>query len=202
MTTLAADLYWIALASSVLGSVAALSLARREYSHCQPLTALAWLVVGIGLAGALVVDQFDIRPQFLDETLFTIRGWKISTFEMMAPSIAAIGGMFIIYQVRAHRLACCFILIAILSAFTNPLTEIEENRLTSNGDNYTFVSFDQPFRFSDDASNRLAPISSIQELSECISIFSICAGLSAFAFVSPKPGTRRVTAMAEHTGAT
>jgi hypothetical protein len=158
-------------------AILALLLARLALVRGRLLVAAGWLVAGLGLAGSAVIETDLVRPSRLDRALVTVFGLEISAIEAGGATLAAGLGIFLLCQAWPSRFARFCLILALMAALTNPLTEGIEDQLISNPENYAFVAAGEPHRFEAEPSRLLARVSAVQELSECIASLALLLGL-------------------------
>jgi hypothetical protein len=189
---------WLVACGVALTVACCVLLAWRAWDRRQRLDSAGWLAVSIILATSAVSDAAQIRPNTTREALLGVGAWHISMFDLAGLLTTVVVGSFLLRQTRWNRLARWFVIAAIVCGLANPLTEVIEDRLTSDPQNYAFVADDQPYRFNANSNRQLERVSTIQELSESLGAILLLAGIGLLTHKPVKPseadtGTRSTT---------
>jgi hypothetical protein len=92
---------------------------------------------------------------------------------------------------RGPRRASLLVILGLALMACSPVAEQYENRLIGDSNNYVLVSWDQPFRFTRAASDRLWVVSHIKEGVETAGAIALLAGLLDYYTLLTPAGVKR-----------
>jgi hypothetical protein len=156
----------------------------------RAIPACAWGVVTCafgfyGITTALAVHDHAARVYLL-----RLRASSIHTPDSPVAglfSLEALGALslllvcgFMIWALRSYRRAWLLASLGLALMACSPVAERYENRLIGNSNNYVLVSWNQPFRFTRAASDRLWVASHIKEGVETFGAITLLAGLLGY----------------------
>jgi hypothetical protein len=167
-------------------------LAWQEWSgHSRRATpACVWVVVAcaFGFYGITTALAFHSHAERL--YLLRLRRASIHTTDTRVTALfspEALGALslllvcgFVFWNLRGYRRAWLLASLGLALMACSPIAEWYENRLIGNSNNYVLVSWDQPFRFTHAASDRLWVASHIKEGVETAGAITLLAGLLGY----------------------